>query len=56
MSLEVRKITVIISSEDHPVNTAISEWSNKQPKNMVVDIIRDAKQATGEKFLINPSS
>ncbi len=47
MSSEVKKITIIISSDDHPVNSAISDWANRQPKHQVIDIVRSAEEAFG---------
>lgn len=47
MSLEVKKITIIISSEDHPVNSIISDWASLKAKNIDIKIVRKAKDALG---------
>ena len=47
MNSEVKNITIIISSDDHPVNSAILDWANQQPKYRVIDIVRSAKEASG---------
>jgi methionyl-tRNA formyltransferase len=47
MNSQVEKITIVISSEDHPVNTAIMEWVSRQPDRQRVDVVRNPDQAVG---------
>ena len=47
MSSSIKKLTIIISSEDHPVNSSISDWACNQSKDMSIEIIRSVKQAKG---------
>ena len=46
MSSEVKKITIIISSENHPVNSMISDWISRQPKNYVINIVRTVEEVS----------
>ena len=47
MNSEVEKITIIISSADHPINPVIAEWVSRRPDRERVDIVRNPEQAVG---------
>ena len=51
MSLEVINITIVISSEDHPINSVILDWVSLKPRNLDIKIIRKAKDAQGGDIL-----
>jgi methionyl-tRNA formyltransferase len=47
MNLELKNISIIISSEDHPINLWIDSWLREQSDDLNVEIIRSPAEAKG---------
>ena len=43
----LKNITIIISSEDHPINLWVQAWVNKQPLDQKITIVRHPDEAIG---------
>ena len=43
----LKKVTLIISDEGHPVNCWIEAWVNQRPEGQFAEIVRTSDQAKG---------
>jgi len=47
MNSKIEKITIVVSSRDHPVLGVISEWVARRPASQCVDVVESPKEANG---------